>query len=85
MPIYEFKKENGEIIEQIFPIGKCPSEITCEDGKKAIRIISNSYIAFFDGNGSSNSNASKLNKQMNRRQKQADSRMRQRWKSVKKK
>lgn len=85
MAIYQFKRENdNKIVQQIFPIGTCPSEIICEDGIKAKRIISVPYVSFFDKNGSSNSNASKLNKEMKKRQEKANKKMRQRWKSVKK-
>lgn len=37
MPIYEFEREDGEIVEQIFPISNIPDEIICSDGVKAKR------------------------------------------------
>ncbi len=35
---YDFEREDGEIIEMLFPFGKCPQEITCPDGVKARRL-----------------------------------------------
>ena len=34
---YEFKRPDGEWVEKEFPIGTCPSEITCDDGVVARR------------------------------------------------
>ncbi len=41
---YEFEKEDGTIISESFPMGKCPKEIVCEDGQKAKKIFSLPYI-----------------------------------------
>jgi len=40
MPTYEFKREDGEVIEQQHSILDIPDEIKCEDGEMAKRIIS---------------------------------------------
>lgn len=37
MPIYEFEREDGEIVEKLFPISNIPDEIICSDGVKATR------------------------------------------------
>ena len=47
--IYEFQRDDGEIIEARFPIGKCPRSITCEDGKIAERIFSVPSFTFKEG------------------------------------
>lgn len=39
MPIYEFQKKDGTIVEGIFSIKKIPEEIVCEDGEIAKRIL----------------------------------------------
>lgn len=38
MPIYLFEREDGEIIEQLFPISNIPDQIICDDGKIAQRL-----------------------------------------------
>lgn len=38
--IYEFQKENGDILQANFKIGECPKSITCDDGTVAVRIFS---------------------------------------------
>ena len=38
--IYEFQKENGEVVQADFKMGECPKSIICDDGEVAIRIFS---------------------------------------------
>lgn len=80
--LYAFQTEQGEIVNQFFPMGQCPNEITLEDGRKAKRVYL-SNVSMFSKEGSSGSNASKLNAEMRKRNEEAGKRMRQRWKSVK--
>ncbi len=82
---YEFKREdNGDIVEKDFPMGECPKFIICEDGVKANKIISLPFISIMGSNGhASGDGASRLNADMNRRQREADARMRERWRSCK--
>ena len=40
MPTYEFKREDGMIVEEVHSMLNVPDEIVCEDGQKAKRIIS---------------------------------------------
>lgn len=37
MPIYCYKREDGEWIERIFPLSNVPNEIVDDDGVKAIK------------------------------------------------
>lgn len=39
MPTYSFKKQNGQIIQKLFPISNIPNQIICEDGSVAIRFF----------------------------------------------
>ena len=39
MPTYSFKKQNGQIIQKLFPINNIPNEIECQDGTIAIRFF----------------------------------------------
>ena len=83
MTIYLFKKEDGTQIEKFFPIGKCPDEIICEDGVKAHRVFTSPNITW--GKGVLPPSASmRRKKDMIKRNKDADKRMRERWKSCKK-
>lgn len=38
--IYEFQKEDGEVVSCSFKMGECPKSIVCDDGQKAVRIFS---------------------------------------------
>lgn len=38
--IYEFQKEDKEIVSCNFKMGECPKSIVCDDGQKAVRIFS---------------------------------------------
>ena len=40
MPTYEFKRDDGVIVEEVHSITNIPDEITCSDGQVAKRIIS---------------------------------------------
>ena len=83
MALYAFQKDDGTVVEQFFPMGECPKEITCQDGKKAYRMYGCPNVNY--GRGFlPTSVAEKRNKEMRKRQAQADKRMRQSWKSVKK-
>jgi hypothetical protein len=63
-------------------MGECPKTITLEDGRLAKRVYG-CNVSMFSKEGSSGSNASKLNAEMRKRNEEAGVRMRQRWKSVK--
>jgi hypothetical protein len=80
---YEFKREdNGDIVEKDFPMGECPKFIVCDDGVRANKVISIPFISMIGRNGhASGDGASRLNADMSRRQKEADARMRERWRS----
>lgn len=84
MALYEFQKDDGEVIELSFKMGECPKEVICDDGQKAVRIYSCPNIGLFSPNGQCN-NSSALNADMKRRQEKADKSMRERWPSVKSK
>lgn len=83
MVLYAFQKDDGSVVEQFFPVGECPKEITCQDGTKAYRIYGCANVTY-KGGFLPTSVAQKRNKQMRKRQAQADKRMRQSWKSLKK-
>lgn len=83
MALYAFQKDDGTVVEQFFPMGKCPKEITCQDGSKAYRIYGCANVTY-KGGFLPTSVAEKRNKEMRKRQALADKRMRQSWKSVKK-
>ena len=80
--LYSFCTDDGEEISQFFPMGKCPSEIILEDGRIAKRTY-NCNISMFSTEGSSGSNAAKLNAEMRKRNEAAGKRMRERWQSCK--
>lgn len=80
--LYAFQTDDGQIIEKFFSMSECPNEIVLDDG----RIAKKQYggkVSMFSKQGSSGSNASKLNAEMRKRNEEAGVRMRQRWKSVK--
>ena len=80
--LYAFQTEDGQTISEFFPMGECPKELILKDGRVAKRVYK-SNVSMFSKEGSSGSNASKLNAQMRKRNEEAGKRMRQRWKSVK--
>lgn len=46
---YDFEREDGEVIEMVFPFGQCPKEITCPDGVKAHRVYAAPGVAWKAG------------------------------------
>ena len=46
MPLYEYIKEDGSIIEKIFSIDDVPNEITLEDGSVAVKRISKCSVKY---------------------------------------
>lgn len=82
MILYGFITDDGETVQEMFPMGQCPKEIVTKDGKIAKRVLGGK-ISMFSKQGSAGSNASKLNAQMTKRNQEAGKRMRQRWKSCK--
>jgi len=44
MPLYDFEREDGRIVERVFPMAKCPRTIKCSDGVLARKIISGSNV-----------------------------------------
>lgn len=80
--LYAFFTEDGEEINRFFPIGQCPNQIVLDDGRIAKRSFK-SNVSMFTKQGSSGSNASKLNNEMKKRNEEAGKRMKERWKSVK--
>lgn len=82
MALYAFQKDDGTIIEQFFSMGKCPKEIICQDGSKAYRVYGCPNVNYGKG-FLPTSVAEKRNRDMNKRQKEADKRMRERWTSLK--
>lgn len=80
--LYSFQTQDGQIVERFFSMNECPNEIILDDGRVAKKNYGGK-VTMFSKEGSSGSNASKLNAQMRKRNEQAGKRMRQRWKSVK--
>jgi hypothetical protein len=39
MPIYCYKRADGAVEEHLYPIGKAPESIVCEDGQKGVRSL----------------------------------------------
>ncbi len=84
MVLYQFKTEDGETVEQRFPMGKCPKEVTLDDGRVAKRVFGAPNIGMFDSHGHATGDAArKLNASMRRKQSEAGSRMKDNWESVK--
>lgn len=46
MPIYEFLKEDGSVIEKLFSVDDVPSEIILDDGSIAKKIISSCSVKY---------------------------------------
>lgn len=39
MVLYQFKRDDGILVEKWYPIGECPKEIVCDDGRPARRVL----------------------------------------------
>ena len=48
MPIYEYKTEDGKIIQRLFPIDNIPETIELQDGTIATKIISKCSFSYND-------------------------------------
>lgn len=82
MAIYSFVRPDGVEVEKSFPMGECPKEITCDDGVVAKRQFFAPSIKWSGGFVPPSASAQRK-KEMTARNKDVDSRMRERWKSVK--
>lgn len=49
MPVYCYRREDGEVVERIYPITNTPNEIVCEDGVKAVKVFNSFNIAWGRG------------------------------------
>ena len=77
---YEFQRESDDvIIEQKFPMGKCPEFIICDDGVRANRIFSVPFFTFKEGQEPS-SHLRSMNEHMRKANIEAGERGRKEWK-----
>lgn len=80
MAIYEFQKEDGEIVCKQFPMGKCPKEIECDDGIKARRIFSSGISMSFKEGQETSAKLKSMNEKMRKANIEAGERGRKEWK-----
>ena len=85
MVSYSFETDDGEEVERQFPMGKCPEEITLDDGRTARRVFKSPNISLFSNGHVSGASAARLNADMKKRQERAGKRMKDNWESVKSK
>lgn len=50
MPTYSFRKQNGQIIQKLFPINNVPNQIVCQDGEIAVKFFQPCNFTYFVNN-----------------------------------
>lgn len=82
MPIYEYLREDGKIVERLLPIRDVPDSIVCEDGAVAKRQLPSTFGFVLNGPGDHwPSQQLKRKRQMTARNIAAGDRGREKWKA----
>ena len=80
MPIHEYEREDGKIVEMFFPtVGSVLDEIVCDDGVKAKKVMSVATFSFKGPSDHAPSQTLRRKREGLKRNEEAGNRGREKW------